>query len=159
MVCLNFWSPKANVWSPKVLDLTITSLDYTATNTVGGHNMMQSFSPVSSSKLSQWPPLTENTTMTKLCVNNCFLSLALNIKTCDARVQKQSCMNCITEEMYYKKSQQESEAESSDSSTKFSFILNCCVLFFSPSSRVDHEQKSYCPDKILCLLLKNWKWT
>lgn len=129
MVCLNFWSPKANVWSPEVLDLTITSFDYVATNVVGSQNMMQSLSSVSSSKLSQWPALTENTTMTKFCVNKCFLSLALNITTCDAGVQKQSWMSCITEEMNDKKNQQESKAESCDSSTKFSFILNCCVLF------------------------------
>lgn len=112
-----------------MLDLTITSFDHVATNVVGSQNLMQSFSPVSSSKLSQRSPLTENTTMTKHCVNKCFLSLALNITTCDARVQKQSWMSCITEEMNDKKSQQESEAESCDSSTKFSFILNCCVLF------------------------------
>lgn len=129
MVCLNFWSPKANVWSPEVMDLTITSFDYVATNVVGSQNMMQSLSSVSSSKLSQWPPLTENTRMTKFCVNKCFLSLALNITTCDAGVQKQSWMSCITEEMNDKKNQQECKAESCDSSTKFSFILNCCVLF------------------------------
>ena len=55
--------------------------------------------------------------------------MALYTTICDARVQKQSWVSCITEEMNDKKSQQESKAESCDYSVKFSFILNCCVLF------------------------------
>lgn len=140
MPCLDFWSSNENVWFPEVLDLSITGFDYIAINVVGSQNMIQSFSLASFSKLRQWPPLTENTTMTKLCVRTCFLSLALNIATYDARVQKQSWMSCITKEMNDKKSQQECKSkESCDSSAKFSFVWNCCMLFPSPSFKVDHE--------------------
>lgn len=102
-----------------VLNLTITCFDYIITND-GSQNKLQSFSPVSSSKLSQRPALTPNTVRSKLHVNKWFLSFALNITTCDARLKKQSGMSCITEEMNGKKS--------CDSSANFSFLLNCCAL-------------------------------
>lgn len=125
-----------------VLNLTITCFDYVITND-DSQNKLQSFSPVSSSKLSQRPALTPNTVRSKLRVNKWFLSFALNITTCDARLKKAE-----RDELRHRRNKWQ---EVLWFLSQLFLPIKLLCSFTSSSSRADHERRYYCPDKILFL--------